>query len=396
MSENMCFDNIKDAVIYVAEDFSKYIDNSISGKKIAIIYDSDPDGICSGVILHKLLDLKGADVVTNMSLDKNIPLFSKKFNDEIVSLDIDLIIMTDISIKGFAYYDGFSKFREDFPSIDFIIFDHHEDNSDYGSNYYNINNLQTTLSGSQFCCSKFVYEVCRLIDPNISKYDWVKAIGIIGDTNHITWGKDIIKVIVKDNSKLSKKGSVEEFKLPSEFDEFFATRYGKASNLIFYGLSKPSNEVNKIYSWVYSSKDIGELLSHLNIYSDIGFEIDDYVENFDYFMKFSKDVNDLQVFELEVKSKNSIHSILSNILSYRDHDLIIFIYQREGAYIYVSLRQQIGKFDLSKLAKLANVFDSSNGGGHKVAAGARIKKDEFYNFKELFYSELGKLEGKND
>lgn len=397
MSQNKKFETVKEAVVYTAKKFSSVLKTYNSQTRVGLFYDDDPDGICSGIILEKTLGFKEIPVVERIPFSNDLAPFSDKFNAVVKDRRLNVLLMTDFNIAGFGHLDAYLKFRKLFPDIDVIIFDHHQDSSDYKTDYYfNSNELQGQILGNQLCCSKFVFEVCKLICSDISKFSWLKAIGIIADSNQETWGRDVVRLIEKLNSDLinSPDESIREYNIPEESDEFFQNPFGKVANLIFYGLAKSSSEISKIYDILFTAKGIFEVEDKLKEYSLIEDEVDDYIENFNYYLKNAYTPSDeLHIFEMEVKGEYDLQCILSNLLSHQNEDILFIIYRKKkDNFIYASLRLQNKSINMGSLAELAADFPDGNGGGHIPAAGIKIKKDDFKPFKKKLFEKLIKLE----
>lgn len=397
MFEKKPFGTVKEAVLYTANDFYNIVSKYTSNTNVGILFDNDPDGICSGIILHKFFDSKKIPVVLKIPFLNSLKPFSKEFNDTVLNSNLDVLIITDWNVNGFKYTQSFEKFKKTFPKLEIIIFDHHQDEYNYNIKaVYNSNNLQNQILGSQLCCSKFVFEVCKIISPTIFELSWVKAIGIIGDSNTKTWSAELFRLISLENKKRISKDE-SEIKTPSSTEDLSITPYGKCANYIFFGISKSEEEIMKIYNFVYESKDVFELLDKLEIYSDVMTEIQEYIENYDYFLKNSSAfLSESKIFEMEVKGDLEINCILSNMLSQKDENSLFFIYHKKNdGYVYISLRLQNKSINLGKLCEeLSNSFENSNGGGHIQAAGIRVPKSFFKDLRSKFYDDVFKEEYK--
>ncbi len=404
---------------------AKEIVDFIADKKnVAIFHDNDPDGICSGVLLSKFVKLKGKEVKLKLHFTDKCKPFSDIFNDKLIKNEIDLLIFTDFSISGYGYFDLHSEFVKSHPNIKIIVLDHHASLADYGVAenvlYLNSGDFQKNPHPEQYCCSKFVYDLIFEVEPDFIKpFDWISAIGIIGDHNHISYGKFICDVIIEENKNIDLKNSavvkllnkrtvmkeVEKHRelkhifIPEEEDDYLATPFGVVSNLIFYGVAKDNVHTEKLFDGLDSSKDVFEFKEKLKEFESIQKEIDDYLETFEYFMKSpeyksgksaNKNESDLKVYEIEIQSNNRISSIVANKISGKDKDAIFFVYHLQDNGIYhVSVRLQTGLVNLGKIMEESckNILNSK-GGGHRAAAGAIIPKNLFAEFRAAFYDEI--------
>lgn len=382
---------VEEAFKYASSEVSEFLEKN-KEKNFAILYDDDPDGISASVLFEKILDSKNINVLNTIYLSETLRPFEKKFNGMIEKNNIHALVIIDISISGFGYLESFKEFQNKYPDLEIMIIDHHSDETDYTNTLYlNSHYLQNKIEGHQVCCSKFIYEIGKQIVSDFEKYSWIASIGIIGDMNHKTWNQDILDAIKKYNGDL--KNDKKEIILPENLSDYTSTPYGECSKKIFYGVAKNNSEIDSIRKNYVESKYVFSFLEFLKKYDGVEEEIEDYIDNYKYFTKFSTyKKTDVNVFELEVKSEYNIEGILANIISSMDDDTIFFIYHKhKDNYVYISLRLQNEKIDLGKLIQKCIDSPHTNGGGHAPAAGARVPKDHFKELKAKFYEELGKV-----
>ena len=378
---------IEESITDAAQKVAAFL-SSFNAKKVAIFYDDDPDGICSGTLLEHFFTKKGYEIVRRYHFsEKNLP-FSESFKKDLEKSEAELLVFTDYCISGFGFYEAYKSFIES-TTIPILIFDHHQDTAKYTDDtkrivYLNSNIIQNEISGSQYCCSKFVYDIITKLDETHKKYRWLAAIGIIGDTNYIQWGDFIKELISSENKKIEK-----EIIIPHEPEDYNLTPYGKASAYIFFGIAK--GDVAKIYKIIQTSPTVFVALEKLKQYEVVKREVYDYVENYEYLIKMHpKTDKEFQVAEIEIKSNATIGSIVANIISAKFPETIFFIYHiREDGFAYINVRLQKGSINLGTIMKkCAQQFEHANGGGHKEAAGARIPEEHFKSFRNHIYGAL--------
>lgn len=381
--------SISEAVESAAEKIERFL-SSFSSKNVALFYDDDPDGICSGVILEKLLERKGFSVKLRLYRNKEAPPYSEKFIENIKKNNIDLLVSTDFCIAGFGFHEAYKKFITE-ENIKVLNIDHHQDDAIYSFDenkvlYINSNNTQKEISGSQYCCSKFTYDIAVKLEPGLVILDWVASIGIIGDSNYYTWGNFIKEVITKQNKQEEK-----EIPLPEEPDDYYLIPHGKAANYMFFGIGKERNEIQKIYEATYSARDVKELLNFLKQYDVIKREAYDYIENYEYLVKNNPPTKgELNVAEIEILGDHLIGNIVANLISARYPETIFFVYHKQSdGYTHISSRLQTGKINLGKIfEKCGKNLENTNAGGHINAAGCRVPDNLFKSFRNSFYGEL--------
>jgi len=372
------------------EVFSNFI---LNNDDFAILYDNDPDGICSVAIVEKYIKSYNKKINLKLPfLDQPKP-FSKEFNENFKDQKIKALIILDFNIAGFGYLEEYNKFTTEFNNISIMIIDHHRDDSNY-KNATTINSASFNLKipSSQICTTKIVFELTKN-NKEIKKNEWIYAIGLIGDANHLTWMKDIVEVVKNDNKNITDLKH-KEIITPIEFEDVYITPYGKSSHQIFFAIAKSKNETPNILQKINSSKNVFEFIDKMKGYNEVKEEVYDYIDNYNYFEKNQKeDIKELQIFEMEIKSNYEICSIVSNILSQKNKNTIFFVYQkRKDGFVYISTRLGNSKINLGKILQKCIEHPDTNAGGHAPAAGARVLKENFKQFLNKFYYEIEKVE----
>jgi hypothetical protein len=117
-----------------------------------------------------------------------------------------------------------------------------------------------------------------------------------------------------------------------------------------------------------------------DLYLEVQEEIDYIVNNWE---NFAETYKDKKLVFIELKTKFSIQSPISTILSIRNPNLTLVIYRKKGEFVHVSIRRNDGKVDCGRLAEFATKgLENANGGGHKPAAGAHVLAKDLDKFKE--------------
>ena len=93
--------------------------------------------------------------------------------------------------------------------------------------------------------------------------------------------------------------------------------------------------------------------------------------------------------ELPLKSKYPIGSTLTTIISLKEQDKIILICTPEEKIVRISSRCQSKRADMGELMnKSVKDIPNAVGGGHAPAAGARVPKEYFSQFKNNVLNNL--------
>ncbi|MHA1673486.1 MAG: hypothetical protein ACTSYI_07650 [Promethearchaeota archaeon] len=173
--------------------------------KIISIHHTDADGICSGILIAKLLD------------KLQIPYLQQGFNLEVpwdeflptLTLDNEhklAIFFSDLGPSG----DLLWEYAKKFPNIDFFVLDHHRfqvpSSESHPPNIYNANPTLFGLHGlKEIVGAALNYLFVTLVNESMKKYAWIAIIGISGDTlNHFDEFQSYNRVILEEGLSLEQ------------------------------------------------------------------------------------------------------------------------------------------------------------------------------------------------
>lgn len=296
-------------------------------ENIGLIFHCDADGVCSAAQIMKYLKTKGVEVFS-VSGELEETTFKKLPENYSSAIILDLPVDYHVSwLKRFSSA---------------IVIDHHipkKNLNNYGFVHFNprFKNPELYISASEIC-----YEICKAI--GVKNIKWISRIGATGDK--------------------SIKGSEKEEK---------AVEYINAAKII-----KGENFLPKIVEILIECKDIDEFLSKKefeNMRKKVRKEIDKWVE------KFSPE-NEICFYEID--SPYSIISVVANELFDRYPGKTIIVYGFKDGVFKFSGRSK--KYNLGEIFHKA-AKNVGKGGGHPVAAGARIEVDKI----NVFISRLKKF-----
>jgi len=170
------------------ENFNSFFKTLTKSDKIAILHHTDPDGVSSAVLVNKLVKS-----MRNKSIDLRLNQRPEEYfitNNTLKKLNekkINKFIIVDLSVDQ-ANKDNILNIEK---FADILILDHHK-------LYKNLNSNNTTHIKPQlvwenvkpeiYCTSKLVFDLGLKI-ANITQYDWIAALGIIGDNTVSNWEK---------------------------------------------------------------------------------------------------------------------------------------------------------------------------------------------------------------
>ncbi|MHA1521095.1 MAG: hypothetical protein ACTSRK_13005 [Promethearchaeota archaeon] len=183
----------------------EFLEKRSTYEKIISIHHTDADGICSGILISKLLD------------KLRIPYIQQGFNLEVTweeflptlglnSSQSMAVIFSDLGPSGDLLWTYANKFQ----NIDFIILDHHRyqvsSTEKPPSNIYNANPTLFGLHGlKEIVGSALNYLFVRQVDESMQKYAWIAIIGIAGDSlNHLDEFQSYNRVILEEGLSLEQ------------------------------------------------------------------------------------------------------------------------------------------------------------------------------------------------
>jgi len=336
------------------EKMIKWIKNAGT---IDVVYHIDTDGLCSAAQLIKYLKKKGK----NYNLISGSPQ-KMRHSSFYYKLKSELVIFLDLPADH--YEDEIYKLND---RADIVIIDHHIMNKDMNSE--TIAHFNPALDGIDKYCpsSKQVYDLFR-------KYDWIAAIGVIGDLGGKQW-KEWINRVEKRHGLSPCKG---EYCLDSEFAKY--DHLINASRMIKG--EEGSMEALKI---LVESETFEEFKKQSEKLISWEQEISSYLEELkERFEKDKEENKKLELLTFTIRNpKYSIGSALSTIISMEHYNKTVVLFIIKNSIVNVNFRRQDGKYDMALLAKKSvEGLPKASGGGHPKAAGATVRIVDFAEFRK--------------
>jgi len=173
--------------------FKKFITSITSKDRVAVIHHTDPDGVCSGVIISKVVErIRGKKIDLRINqyhaahriLDETIKQLKKKKINKVITTDL----ATDedpINIRKLAKF------------ADILIIDHHPVLHKFPLKNVIVIKSKLISSKAPYCASKMCYDLGSLV-KDVSDLDWLAVVGSIGD---------IATGLGKDGSLLSSRNT---------------------------------------------------------------------------------------------------------------------------------------------------------------------------------------------
>jgi single-stranded DNA-specific DHH superfamily exonuclease len=342
------------------EEFKSFINNIKPEDKLAVIYDTDMDGISAGVLAVKGLEKIGIKVHFQRSRTPGTRTLTQDILDVFENKKITNIIFLDLPVEGYSNSNSINKYKV-------MVIDHHPTLKEHNKKFTIIKSfdIQNTNKGHKYCTAHMIYDLfSELTDMN--SFDWIATTGIIGDityTAHKEWVDSILKkydVEIKENPFDTKIGELVQYAT-------YATCIGT------------QEEMNSLFNALYLSKDYQTAINNLDHLTPIKEEYEKKMFEFDE----KKEVHGHIIF-YEFESEYYVNSPVCTTLSILrvPEKCVLSVHIKDGI-ASVSARDQKGKLHVGNMMKdCTKGLPDSNGGGHPVAAGAKVNIEDYETFKK--------------
>ncbi len=348
----------------IPREFKEFVKGISKKDRVGIIFDGDPDGLCSGVIIfHAIQQIREKKPELIFTQGKQNPFLNETTVEKIVEKKINKLICVDISIdqnpRGIKLVERVVE--------KFLIIDHHK-------KYNNVNSSKTfmikagevsKLDGAKYPCSKFSYDLFSQY-TDLTKFDWVSSIGILGDNGLNQWREFVLKSVEKISSSLNELVKVKDLITAIE-----------SMNWI---------ELNELVFELIKAKKPSEILElkYVEKAKEFETEVKKVLKEFE---EKKQEKKDLILFEF--KSKLRLKGEIANIVSNKQPHKTIIIMQIQKNQVLISARRQDYKIKMNDLIEnTIKGFENASGGGHIPAAAAKIQLKDLNEFKKRIKKEL--------
>ncbi|RMD57381.1 hypothetical protein D6825_04140, partial [Candidatus Woesearchaeota archaeon] len=200
--------------------------------KIAIIHDSDPDGVCSAVILSKIIER-----IRGRPADAHMPLQKKRITQNILN-EIEHIGATKVIIADYSADQQYEELKKLSKSAEILVVDHHKVYKKINDDKITVYKPQffSTIDPSKYCTAKLAYDAAERLGTQ-KGLDWIAAIACIADiaTEPFTnWIQEVYK-----NYGIEPK------------DDPFETLLGKLASAITYSEVYNPKLISECYDILY-------------------------------------------------------------------------------------------------------------------------------------------------
>ncbi|MBT3940727.1 DHH family phosphoesterase [Candidatus Woesearchaeota archaeon] len=338
--------------------FASFVKSIKPLDQIAIIHDSDADGICSTVIVAKALEKLGHKVERfiqssygNFNYDR-----LKALRDE----GTNKLILVDFAA------DQFPELKRELDLFEAtLIIDHHKIYKNINSKkiiFIKAEYLRPKLIGSDYCATKMAFDLFSNV-VDISELDWMAAIGMITDITDAKWKKFLNQVYKKHRT------SREELL--------------QAGIIIDTGKQVNPPQVERALEMVFEARTYKDILksSFSKLAKELRNEIEFWVNKFE---ENAENKKDLWLYEIDPSA--SIISVVSTLLALKYPKYSIVVVRRYKGKVAISARNHLGKRAMNTLLeKAVKSMKGANAGGHIPAAGGTIREKDYAEFQKRLW-----------
>ncbi len=349
------------------EKFEMYVVDINKKDKIAIYCGPDTDGVCSSVLMSKVIERnKGRGIDLLIAEKTNKPGLSKKNKFVLEENSINKLIVLDIAIDN-----ADEETLHELTKYKTLIIDHHHIVKDLNSDevIFIKPSYFSSIPNAQYPTSKMIFDLSSGF-TDINDLDWICSVGVVSDSSYKTWTDFVDKVIKKYNLKSEK--------------DIWSSDPGLLSSYLSSAMIVDQNNFLECFNILSQSNKPQDLLSS-NI-KRFKKTIDDCIKELkENFKEKAERYENLELVFYYIKPKYRVGSPLSTIISFENmpNKTLIVLQENDDGMMTVDARRQDGKINLAELMKKSvEDFDNASGGGHIPAAGATFKKEDLIKFKE--------------
>ena len=344
------------------EQFISFV-GSISGfDRVALLHDTDADGVSAAVICAKaLVRMRGKRPELVFTQHKRMVSIEPKTVFVLKKKKITKLIILDLAIDQLP-----SKVKEIEKFADIMVIDHHKVYHDLSSKkpvFLKASRVFPKIEPSKYATSKMCFDFfSKIVDLN--DLAWVACVGLAGDFSLNAWKSFVDNTLKQGNITLSQIKSCTEIVNSVEIIHL-----------------KDISELFEMYFNAVHPKDI--LHSKFEGYKEkVEKELSRLVKEFDQKAEIR---NEIELIYFEFKSKYSIKSYLINHLSSRlsKNRTIVLVEDVRNGVLTLSARRQDYKIKMNDLLEQSvKGLKGGIAGGHVPAAGGKIRKIDLAKFKD--------------
>lgn len=336
--------------------------------KIALLHDTDPDGVTSGVIVAKAIErLRARPIDLVVRQHHGEAGLTQETIDLMKKNKIDLLITVDKAIDQDP--EALQRCLE---YCEVMVFDHHRYTQDLNSPrcLFIKPPMFSDIDMSKYPTARMVYDLFfPLVD--IKDTDWIMAVGTIADAAYKQW-------------KFAIDGVFERHRIACT-EDIYESELSKVSKVITSTIIVEPRDIPLLFETVYAAngyKDVLEspLAKHQQVFEK---EISDWL---DHASERAEVYAEQKLVVYYISPKYNVKSVLSTLLSVKKFigwTVCVAEELKGEELISLSIRNQVGTVDCIDLVRhCIKDLDGASGGGHVPAVGGRVKKKDYKVFHE--------------
>ncbi|MFT4250140.1 MAG: DHH family phosphoesterase [Candidatus Woesearchaeota archaeon] len=331
-------------------------------KTVHIFHDSDADGIGAGFQLFHAVQAVGGVASISTHTDRSEILSEEAYR---AAKGVDRVIIADINPKSNGNYD---VFRKHFPSTQLLILDHHHVEEYADAVFVHAGELHN-VEGADYCTAKLAYDLTKPVLGD--QFIWLAASGVLGDKNE-NYFPEVLTTALRQ----------EGF---STQESIYSSPIGVINEAIQCSQAIDNDSLQNYLSSLRECNTLREAASLANPHPEVREAFEELVAEAD------KQASTDSVVWVFLNSPYGISGWISNAVSDKHPDTVLVVYRDKGDAFTMSLRLQSRAFHLGEVVNEVASLVGGSGGGHRPAAGARIPKERFEEFQELFTAQAKKL-----
>lgn len=342
--------------------------------RVCIVHDTDPDGVCSAVIIAKCIErLRGRKIDLRLSLDKKQHAINVDMLAEIRKAGINKLITTDFSLE-----QNMDTVRELEGLCEILVIDHHKMYADVDSPRTILYKPQlfSNIDPSRYCTGKLAFDAAMRV-ADVSDLDWIAASACIADIATAPWSSWLKSVFKKYKFKPKKN--------------WFDTVLGQVASTITSAEVYDIKLVAECFDVFYKAKGSKDVLKSKlgKCKTIVDKELKYWIKRFP---KGAERHGELRIFE--IKPKFHLQGPVSTILGLKYPHNTIIVADISRDFISISARRGDKKLAVNTLLeKAVEGLKDAHAGGHVPAAGAGFNKMYYSVFKKRVIAMAGGVDG---
>ncbi len=327
-------------------------------------YDNDADGLCSFVLLRRATG-KGKGVAV-----KSYPGLNAQYAHKVHELKADYVFVLDKPVIEEDFFEEMDKIQ-----MPVVWIDHHYLGKEpYNPKYKNVYFYNPAHSSKGEAGTEPVtYLIQRILQREEDL--WIAMMGCIAD-HYLPDFKD---KFANQYPEFWRNDIVQPF------DAFYKSEIGKLALALSFGIKDSITHVVQLQNFLIACRGPGDVLSESKNNENFRKKYLEIKKKYDLLVEKAKlEASEKSVF-FEYGGDLSISSELSNELSYYYPGKYVAVAYSKGSTVNISLR---GKDVRGILERILPKLEGATGGGHEDAVGARVRKEDFQNFKKMFEEEV--------